>query len=90
MNGELALAYVGEYSKHNPNVPHGYGAMLYHDHGGLYEGRFVNGKRHGRGKLVIGDDETKRHRRSDARRLPVNGRMMRSMDSRISLRTAKE
>ena len=45
MNGELALAYVGEYSKHNPNVPHGYGAMLYHDHGGLYEGRFVNGKR---------------------------------------------
>ena len=57
MNGELALAYVGEYSKHNPNVPHGYGAMLYHDHGGLYEGRFVNGKRHGRGKLVIGDDE---------------------------------
>lgn len=55
MNGELALAYVGEYSKHNANVPHGCGAMLYHDHGGLYEGQFVNGKRHGRGKLVVGD-----------------------------------
>ena len=57
MNGELALAYVGEYSKHKANVPHGYGAMLYHDHGGLYEGQFVNGKRHGRVKLVVGDED---------------------------------
>jgi hypothetical protein len=55
MNGELAFAYVGEYSKQNPNVPHGHGSVLYHDQGGLYQGHFREGKRHGRGELILGD-----------------------------------
>ena len=55
MNGELAFAYVGEYSKQNPNVPHGHGSVLYHDQGGLYQCHFREGKRHGQGELILGD-----------------------------------
>ena len=55
MNGELALAYTGEYSRHNPNLPHGHGCVLYHRDGGMYLGQFVNGKRHGKGELTLGN-----------------------------------
>ena len=86
MNGELALRTLANTLNTTPTY-RTYGVMLYHDHGGLYEGRFVNGKRHGRGKLVI-DDE-------DEKALPVGCAFAGhnddvSMDSRISLRTAKE